>query len=882
MGRSSGLPSREALTEIAQRRSNRTDVYCDPKDHVPRVGFKLHSACYYLNVPEIQQQLRSQADVNVRGHQGKTPLMTVLTSALEAVPDPLRPMREKAIRCAVTLLLDAGADAGLVDLKGHNFLHVAAFMNFSEDLIAFLCGAAPACMQRYDNTGWLPIHLAMSKGFGETVNVMLSCGIEVNTPSKPPMTSAEGVPLWQCRSENAGQSPTHILCQFGWIGLLSALICGHRLSVSPPIGRWGETPLHLCAMHGRPKCASTLLRNHKFLRDMVQAKNFDGHTASDLAREHENLDVELVLATYGLCCGDRVRLIGLKGKACYNDRVGCLKSGYDPEKGRFQVCLDAGVSDEASKYLVVKPANLVLLPGLPLDAITPTDRDGKPCSKVITGFDMGESTKAELEEIAQSMGLSVDPKWNASTLEKKIFNAEQMTQRADLKWKASVKASRQIEKQRFQQLAGQVQGAMDNFQNRCLNPKGCEEMLKSKSPFLLYDDADFPAESIAGDPGLRCDKQRAEERMVAALVQHGQAAALRTKAACNYDQIVSRLRNSIRQLCRHCAMCGSRDQSLSACSKCKMVWYCCSSEQKQDWRIRHKFTCRALQQVRFDDEVYDKWNWMLTYIQPAPWELPVSDVPDWESFFQMRPPSPEFKQPGASCAYEVGDSVASNKAWASGFCRLISEELSYASTIGCALLQFGVDLSQSETIIDVVGGTNKSEKHFPEFRVTSIAACLAGQFPSHQKMLLRFVAPNIAPRECSRIEQAHGYPVFVCCHAEDYASFRRREDCDEPSLVVIFHPGPNESPRQALQYTAILSDCLRRRECLCLTEFDDDDLEALWEFMKMNCAPRLSSPPQVVARGCNPWRSLRLVQDFHNVNKVYQDNGTWLLLRGQG
>ena len=145
-----------------------------------------------------------------------------------------------------------------------------------------------------------PVHISV-----DTTQLLLH-GQDVAEVLKGPMVDpVDGAALYRTRNEHTGQSVVHILAQNGRLELLRHLVAKRGLSMDTAEGKWGATPLHLCAANGRAATARWLLRAGCPRKHLAE-ENFDGRTPKDVAKHYAASELEAILAAAGLRRGDEV------------------------------------------------------------------------------------------------------------------------------------------------------------------------------------------------------------------------------------------------------------------------------------------------------------------------------------------------------------------------------------------------------------------------------------------------------------------------------------------------------------------------------------------------------------------------------------------------
>jgi cytohesin len=330
----SSLYGTNAIAEIL------LDANANPNARANDDRTALHTAVDYGHRDVIQTLFRHNAELDIKDDEGRTPLH------IAAMERPFPP--------PVSLLLDLGATAGLVDKKGYTALHMAVTAGHDPDLAVgpLLLHGASADMAAFD--GWTPLLLAIQyiDKPGNHRAAILNTLIETNTVDINrvwPISGERITPLLlaiEVRSQqaveilirhganvklageqegkpitpvlkaaacydpeepkllqalfNAGIDPrekmqfgitlTHIAALKGNIESLELLL-EHNVDVNAADER-GGTPLHLAARNSNPDCVSLLLQHGA----NVNAKAIDRSTPlHNAAKEMDEESIRLLL-----------------------------------------------------------------------------------------------------------------------------------------------------------------------------------------------------------------------------------------------------------------------------------------------------------------------------------------------------------------------------------------------------------------------------------------------------------------------------------------------------------------------------------------------------------------------------------------------------------
>ncbi|XP_067650458.1 serine/threonine-protein phosphatase 6 regulatory ankyrin repeat subunit B-like [Haliotis asinina] len=237
----------------------------------------LHWACSGGHVDIVKHLLSNySADINSRGHLGRTPLMTTVYHGHRQVFD---------------VLLELGANASLVDGEGDNVLYSA-------------CRGGHVDMVRtdfVDDEGHTILHLASLGGHVEIVKNILSQNMaDINATNKDGDTAAilakhktktctERPPQHDlAKQETFATSPLHDACKNGNLIivrhiLFQSLVDINRRDIKNDlVDVDGHTILHLASLGGRVEMVKYILSHN--MAD-INATNKDGDTAAILANQ---------------------------------------------------------------------------------------------------------------------------------------------------------------------------------------------------------------------------------------------------------------------------------------------------------------------------------------------------------------------------------------------------------------------------------------------------------------------------------------------------------------------------------------------------------------------------------------------------------------------
>ncbi|KAG2458031.1 ANKR7 protein, partial [Polypterus senegalus] len=213
----------------------------------------LHIAAAEGHVDVVRLLAEHKADLDLWDDHGETPLLTAIA-------------RQK--RECVFVLLDLGADPGIVNHHGDSVMHHAAMMAdipLVERLIEYYKVINNISFQNKDH--FTPLHLAVARNHDETAEFLLEMGANENAQS---------------------------LCKRYCAALVSvprALALGDMEMTAASLLSPSRTPMMLAATYGYPKMVRLLLQYNVDL----SLKDSEGHTATELATLHGNYDCAYLL-----------------------------------------------------------------------------------------------------------------------------------------------------------------------------------------------------------------------------------------------------------------------------------------------------------------------------------------------------------------------------------------------------------------------------------------------------------------------------------------------------------------------------------------------------------------------------------------------------------
>uniref|UniRef100_UPI00398EA225 nuclear factor NF-kappa-B p105 subunit-like isoform X2 n=1 Tax=Pristiophorus japonicus TaxID=55135 RepID=UPI00398EA225 len=236
----------------------------------------LHLAIIHLQPVVVQHLLQvivslpGQDIVNMRNDLYQTPLhLAVITRQAEMVE----------------MLLQAGADVGLLDCHSNSVLHLAAEQGDVKILNVLLSKRNKAVVELLslpNNAGFNAIHLAVLASSLSSLRQLLAAGAEVDIPE-----------------QRSGRTALHLAVEQENISLAGSLLLEGSAEVDAPTFD-GSTALHIAAGRGSTKLcallmaagADTHIENHEPLDDEDDDEGiFHGTTPLDMAASEEVYDI---------------------------------------------------------------------------------------------------------------------------------------------------------------------------------------------------------------------------------------------------------------------------------------------------------------------------------------------------------------------------------------------------------------------------------------------------------------------------------------------------------------------------------------------------------------------------------------------------------------
>jgi len=218
-------------------------------------------------IATVQCLLEYGANINVVNFLGAAPLHYVC-------------LRKSNYRGIANILLENGAVIDCQTLAGKTPLHFACEQQQTE-LVEVLCHFG-ADVNIPDVEGNMAIHLNLAKPAGrdtvkrQIIEQLLSCQASFQAPNLE------------------GQMPIHLACRGGYIRCVQLLV-EQRADVSSLTSR-GETGLHLAVQHNHAEVTQLLLQYHPSTMDLA---DINGNTPLHICAMHGGLDCAVLLLRMG-------------------------------------------------------------------------------------------------------------------------------------------------------------------------------------------------------------------------------------------------------------------------------------------------------------------------------------------------------------------------------------------------------------------------------------------------------------------------------------------------------------------------------------------------------------------------------------------------------
>jgi len=724
--------------------------------------------------------------------------------------------------------------------------------------------------------------------------------------------------LYQNIEEDTGQTPVHICCQYGNLGMLV-----HLLSLRVKLigkhwkARWGGTPLHVCASDDRPQIAKLILRQMSLStrQKCLKITNFDKRTPYDCAFHSGHTNMVEIMSSEGFRKGDIVLISGLTSETGkeYNGKKGTLVTNFSKE--RFGVRFD----DESN--VRIRPRNLSLA--------TPEVLNSTEYPEDVTDGRFWENSKkfhhdVETEVLVgrlKAINYPVTGKETREELQKILKDSGYKEHKQNNKVKKAMKKNNK-KKRREAQLK-----AEETFKNTAWG-----------SPISPINDPDGTmAEAFGRTNEVKAELLRVRDACVRIAYQTGSRTegsltkksikkALATAKTNHYFRLATDNRKIRRDWLKKCVQCGTRNGKLKACQRCRYSFYCSGKCQKAHWKV-HKLLCPTLKRIHFDEWTLDMHGFIrgnAPFIV-NPWIESMWTIESWDQFYsrarnyslpssgtilhfsgnkefstdkdplgldEMESMSTflgTFEGKGKTKQYH-DDNLASER-------REDTDHRSYSHTIGGAIVALqlrNIDNGSSSNdeaapfIIDVVGASNWVPADVEVTQIDVFAVCVGMMFPQHCPLYFRYIGPaltKVAKKEVTEsLPKRSDMPKRKIWTSIDRGiyDFKEAKNVTSAQLVIMYHPGPNTNPTIHEECMNIMMKTLLKGIPLCVTEFCEVDLMKVVVLLKQYVIPccQKQQPNRSfhwLKCGPNPWGTLKKKLTF-SYDGIDATNQHWLIV----
>ena len=893
---------------------------------------KIHYACLFHDLKALKKALPTPSKIAankifyeprlMQQHAGMSPLQLTLFLLNHTSENPQDPRlhsllqlprpSNKIIVKIMKYLIANGASIKNVDENSCTILHTAVDHTCHpavEYLTALYTKEELSNMHGIE--GHLPYHLALQNNDMTSVRILHQIGkIDLNATFRAPRYAKDGTPMYENIAENTGQTPIHLCCQYGNLGVLVHLLgLGVDLITPNWKARWGGTPLHVCGANNRPQCAEAILRCIQPCSkrtQMLQVLNFDQRTPIQVASHNGNANMVLVLEKGGFRQGDVVMVSGLITANEYNGKQAIIRTDFI--KGRFGIVIKTKEQQEV-KVVRVKPSNISLI-----DEMVPDP--SKYAEDVIDGrfYLNANQMYFEVENSVligrlKSINYPMTGNETRAELQRMIKESGYIEHETNLKIKKKMKKMKK--KKRKEAIK-----KMD--ENIAKNVNGTNENMKT----ALGHDTDIHAEFYRVRDACAKIFKSAYQKSSPGSLRNAYQKSLAVAKKSNYFNIVAERRKIRKSWAKKCAQCGTLDSKLKACQNCKSCFYCSSKHQKENWKKCHKKLCPQLANIHFDNFVQDMQGFIRGEysFQVNIWHTPMWEISCWDDYFRKIYCSGNKRMPSTGTVLHF----SGNKKTCFGKPLLSLDEMesinlkttdtiifgnfqgssddvcaserreetrarSYSHTIGGAIVTLNLrDIEGTDStpfIIDICGASNWTELDLEVKSMTTFAISFGMMFPKHRTLYFRYIGSSLVNEKKYKLNvssfvgtEIPKNPIFISKHQGVLSSKLMKENGGLSQLILMYHPGPNTTFQIQQQCVAVMTSALMNEIPLCVTEFCQMDLDKVIVVLKQQVIPRCTNKRcNWLTCGDNPWGSLKKKCTF-SLDGIDSDNQSWLLL----
>ncbi|XP_071086553.1 putative ankyrin repeat protein RF_0381 [Haliotis cracherodii] len=185
----------------------------------------LHLACFGGNVHIVEYLITHKiADIESRGHFGRTPVMTAAVQGQQKVFD---------------LLVGKGCNPSAVDDDGNNILHLACFSD-NVHIVEFVITHKIADIESRSQLGRTPVMIAAEMGKQQVFDLLVGKGCNLSAVN------------------DTGNNILHLACFGGNVHIVEYLIT-HKIADIESRGHFGRTPVMTAAVQGQQKVFDLLV-----------------------------------------------------------------------------------------------------------------------------------------------------------------------------------------------------------------------------------------------------------------------------------------------------------------------------------------------------------------------------------------------------------------------------------------------------------------------------------------------------------------------------------------------------------------------------------------------------------------------------------------------
>ncbi len=359
--------------------------------------------------------------------------------------------------------------------------------------------------------------------------------------------------------------------------------------------------------------------------------------------------------------------------------------------------------------------------------------------------------------------------------------------------------------------------------------------------------------------------------------------------------------------------------SLGRCYGCQMVYYCKQEHQHLDWLENHMPKCAELE-----------WVALCELIQSFPVNLPLTDlgmfwqdrsiISTWSDWFEIREEivqtvhqiAKTFEHNIINRSQIIGLNKFNRREpsftdLVDGLLASVTDSMTFALTIGDALIKSGIDPNIKPICIHLVSPPNELLEDFVYFYnkgqsdVENIIKRkfyeLCNMFPYNRGFEIVFIASNTVIDSSNQLtdwskmiqapfmkaELQHSLPLnnknlFISAWQGTYSNYIKYacqiEGYSQPDLVVSFHPNFTSSPHKLItEWTDDLKVILTNNFTCLFTFYDKDEKQKA--YMALN-----AFQTNFISIQSNQFSSLMLKQMSTRPNHVYAANSFYMIVKG--